>query len=212
MPWTLQYAVMSQADFPPKTRAVKTSQQTGFDLTGHFLLAMPAMADPTFSQSVIYMVEHNNKGAMGIVVNQLMKLSVGQLFERINLNFDQDPRGLAPVLTGGPVHHDRGFVLHRPHGNWSSSLKVTNQVALTSSKDILEALARGEGPPEFLLALGYSGWGAGQLENEISGNAWLTVAGDEAILFEHASAQRQALAFGLLGIDPRLLSSEVGHA
>jgi putative transcriptional regulator len=203
---------MSQADFPTKARAVKTSQDASFDLTGHFLLAMPAMADPTFNNSVIYLAEHNAKGALGIVVNQPLQLSVGQLFKRVDLNLDHDDRGSASVLAGGPVHNDRGFVLHRPHGAWSSSLVVTDAVALTSSKDILEAVANGAGPAEFLLALGYSGWGAGQLEDEISRNAWLTVPANEAILFEHASNARQGLAFGLLGIDRALISSQVGHA
>jgi putative transcriptional regulator len=197
---------------PRKTRSAKTSQEPSFDLTGHFLLAMPAMADPNFSNSVIYLVEHNAKGAMGIVVNQPMQLSVAQLFKRIDLPLEHDERGDKQVLLGGPVHTDRGFVLHRPHGSWSSSLSVTGEVALTSSIDVLEAVSNGEGPPEFLLALGYSGWGAGQLEDEISRNAWLNVPGSEAILFEHDSAARQGLAFGLLGVDPRLLSSQAGHA
>jgi putative transcriptional regulator len=181
---------MSQPDFPSKTRAVKTSQDSSFDLTGHFLLAMPAMADPTFNNSVIYLVEHNAKGAMGIVVNQPMRLSVADLFKRLDLTLEHDPRGSAAVLIGGPVHNDRGFVLHRPHGAWSSTLQVNDEVGLTSSKDILEAVANGAGPPEFLLALGYSGWGAGQ----------------------HGSQVRQSLAVGLLGVDPVLLSSQVGHA
>jgi putative transcriptional regulator len=203
---------MSQADLPSKARTAKSSQSQGFDLTGHFLLAMPAMADPNFTNSVIYIVEHNQKGAMGIVVNQPMALSIAELFKRIDLSLSHDDRGRSAVLQGGPVHSDRGFVLHRPRGNWSSSLFVTDDIALTSSKDVLEAVAKGEGPPEFLLALGYSGWGAGQLEDEIGQNAWLTVPANEAILFEHDSSERQALAFGLLGVDPRLLSPDAGHA
>ncbi len=191
----------------------KVSQpDMSLDLTDHFLIAMPAMTDPNFAGTLIYVVEHGKKGAMGVVVNRPIELTMADLFERIDLKLIQHPIAQQSVLLGGPVQNDRGFVLHRPTGDWSSSIRVNDHVALTSSKDVLESLAKGEGPTDVVVALGYAGWGAGQLEDEIAQNAWLTVPGDAKILFESPPAQRQHLAFDLLGIDPLLMSSNAGHA
>ncbi|MEZ5653633.1 MAG: YqgE/AlgH family protein [Burkholderiaceae bacterium] len=182
------------------------------NLANHFLMAMPNMADPNFDGSVVLLAEHSDKGAMGLVINRAMSLDLSGLFERIGLDLGVSPIGAQPVLFGGPVQTDRGFVLHRPVGAWSSSIVIGDGVALTSSRDILEAVSAGEGPERFLVTLGYSGWGPGQLEEELSRNAWLTVPANDGIVFETPIEQRFQRAFALLGIDPVLLSGHAGHA
>ncbi|MEZ5659080.1 MAG: YqgE/AlgH family protein [Burkholderiaceae bacterium] len=181
-------------------------------LVNHFLMAMPSMADPNFDGSVVLLAEHSDKGAMGLVVNRAMSLDLADLFERIDLDLGVSPIGSQPVLFGGPVQTDRGFVLHQPLGAWSSSIGIGDDLALTSSRDILEAVAVGQGPDRFLVTLGYSGWGPGQLEDELSRNAWLTVPADAGIIFDTALEQRFQRAYGLLGVDPVLLSGHAGHA
>ncbi len=182
------------------------------NLKNHFLVAMPGLADPNFGGSVIYIADHSDKGALGLLINRPTELDLAALLQRIDLSLQDAALGEAPVFFGGPVQTDRGFVLHRPVGSWSSSLQVTEDVALTSSKDVLEAVAAGHGPRELLVTLGYSGWGPGQLEEEIARNAWLTAPADAVLLFEVPVSERLSRAFGLLGIDPAFLSSEVGHA
>lgn len=183
------------------------------NLKNHFLVAMPGMADPNFHGSVIYIADHTEKGALGLLINRPMTdLDLSALFERIELSLDGVALATDPVFYGGPVQTDRGFVLHRPAGNWSSSLQVAQDVALTSSKDVLEAVAAGTGPEQLMVMLGYSGWGPGQLEDEIARNAWLTAPADAGLLFDVPVSERLARAFGLLGIDPAFLSSEAGHA
>ena len=181
-------------------------------LTNHFLIAMPHMSDPNFSRSVVYVCEHSGSGALGLVINKSSDVSVSTLFEKIDLSLEIAPWSQQAVLLGGPVQNDHGFVLHTPQDNWSSSLKVNERVALTTSKDILEAVANGCGPDKWLLALGYAGWSAGQLDEEIALNGWLTVPADEQIMFETPLEQRFDAAFSLLGIDPWSLSSEAGRA
>ena len=182
------------------------------NLTNHFLVAMPGMADPNFGGSVVYIADHSERGALGLLINRPMDLDLNGLLERIDL-VPQDPAGgNGPVFYGGPVQTERGFVLHRPLGSWSSTMKVTEDVGLTSSKDVLEAVAAGQGPERLLVTLGYSGWGPGQLEEEIARNAWLTTPADAELLFEVPVAERLSRAFGLLGIDPAFLSSDAGHA
>ena len=173
---------------------------------------MPGMADPNFFRTLTYICEHNADGALGLVVNRPIDMTVSSLFERLNLSLGADDVGSAPVYFGGPVQTDRGFVLHQPVGDWNSTLAVRDQVALTTSKDILEAVGDGKGPSRMLLTLGYSGWGAGQLENEIKQNAWLTVEATDAILFDIPAEERLGAAMGLLGIDFASLSDEAGHA
>ncbi len=190
----------------------KESISDSFDLTDHFLLAMPAMVDPNFSGTVVYVVEHNAKGAMGIVINRPMEMNLSGLFKKIDLALQEQVLAKAAVLLGGPVQNDRGFVLHSPVGEWSSSIKINATVALTSSRDVLEAVAAGTGPAQVAVALGYAGWGAGQIESEIAQNAWLSVKADPAVLFDDAIDARLQNAFKRLGIDPVLLSTTVGHA
>lgn len=182
------------------------------DLANHFLVAMPGMGDPNFEGSVIFVAEHNDKGALGLVINRPMDLDLGTLFERIDLRLEHKARKLAPVFYGGPVQTDRGFVLHRPLGQWGATVAVGEDVGLTSSKDVLEAFAAGEGPDRLMVTLGYAGWGPGQLEEEIARNAWLTTPADVGVLFDVPAEQRLNRAFGLLGIDPAFLSQDAGHA
>lgn len=186
------------------------------DLTNHFLIAMPAMLDPIFAGSVIYVCEHNAKGAMGMVINKPTDMTVSGLFDRIDLKLenipDSHPMRECPVMFGGPVQDDRGFVLHAPPGKFSSTLRVNEDIAFTTSRDILEAVAAGEAPERLMVSIGYSGWSAGQLEQEILANGWLTVAADKHILFDLPLEQRFAAALALLGVDPLMLASVAGHA
>jgi len=180
--------------------------------THQFLLAMPGMTDPNFSGAVVYVAEHSPNGALGVVINRTMEIDLRTLFERIDLELAPGAVGDAPVFFGGPVQTDRGFVLHHPFGQWNATVRVAEEIGLTSSKDILEAVARGEGPTRLLVALGYAGWGPGQLENEISRNAWLTLPAQPDLIFETPAEQRLSRAFKLLGIDPVFLSTAAGHA
>ena len=152
-------------------------------LTHHFLIAMPSMADPHFAHTLIYVCEHNEKGALGIVINKPIDMTLSALFEQINVPLGDSELREAPVHYGGPVQIDRGFVLHRPLGSWQSTLAISDDLGLTTSKDILEAVGNGEGPDDVLVSLGYAGWSADQLEQEIGQNAWLTVAADPDVLF-----------------------------
>lgn len=188
------------------------SSDVATNLTNHFLLAMPNMADPNFGGAVVFIAEHSAKGALGLVINRPMELDLQSLFERIDLKLEIAPLAASPVYFGGPVQTDRGFVLHEPLGTWNSTVSVGASLGLTSSKDVLEAVALGTGPQRMLVTLGYAGWGPGQLEDEIARNAWLTVEADPDVIFETPVAQRLARAYGLLGIDPAFLSSAAGHA
>jgi putative transcriptional regulator len=185
---------------------------SSINLTHHFLIAMPNMADPHFSRTLTYICEHNDQGALGLVVNRPIDMTVQALFERLSLRVpDAELRG-APVFFGGPVQTDRGFVLHAPAGHWQSTLRVGERIGLTTSKDILEAVGRGEGPEQILVTLGYSGWSPGQLEHEILQNAWLTVEANNAILFDTPVEERLPAAMELLGVDFARLQDVAGHA
>lgn len=181
-------------------------------LANHFLIAMPNMVDPLFARSLVYLCEHGEHGAMGVIVNKPSGVTMAQLFTQIELPLADSTLGSAPVLFGGPVQTERGFVLHRPAGSWQSSLLPTDALALTTSKDVLSAVSVGQGPEQLLVSLGYAGWDAGQLEQEIADNAWLTVEADPDILFDVAPEARYGAAIALLGFDPALLSGDVGHA
>lgn len=185
---------------------------TSVNLTHHFLIAMPGMVDPNFSRSLTYICEHNENGALGLVVNRPTDMTLSRLFKSLALPLTSRRLAKAPVLNGGPVQTDRGFVLHHPVGEWKSTLPVSSGVALTTSMDILEAVAAGAGPAKLLLTMGYSGWSAGQLEQEILQNAWLTVQAEERILFELPAEERMAAAMSLLGVDYARLSETAGHA
>ena len=182
------------------------------DLTDHFLIAMPSLQDPNFSKTVTYICAHNEEGAMGIVINRPLDLSLGEVLNQMDLEpGDEDISGQT-VYHGGPVHTDRGFILHRPGNAWSSTLPVTSNVAVSTSRDILGAISNGTGPQDVLVALGYAGWGSGQLENEMSNNAWLSGPADLNIVFSTAPGDRWRTAALLLGVDVESISHDVGHA
>jgi putative transcriptional regulator len=182
------------------------------NLTHHFLIAMPAMADPHFAHTLTFLCEHNKDGALGIVVNKPIDMTLSALFEQIDVPLSGDALRAAPVHFGGPVQVDRGFVLHRPLGNWQSTLAISDEVGLTTSKDVLEAVGRGDGPRDVFVTLGYAGWSAGQLEQELAQNAWLTVEADAELVFTLPAEQRLPAAMRRLGIDFSRLSEDVGHA
>ena len=182
------------------------------NLTNHFLIAMPAMDDPYFSRTLIYIAEHNDQGALGLIVNRPIDMDLATLFEKIDVPLESPDVGKLPVYFGGPVQTDRGFVLHRPVGNWQSTLAVTPEVGLTSSRDVLQAVGKEGQPSEVMVTLGYSGWGAGQLENELAQNAWLTVPANTHILFDLPFEERLPSAMETLGIDFANLSEKAGHA
>jgi putative transcriptional regulator len=185
---------------------------TRVSLTHHFLIAMPSLADPHFAHTLIYICEHNENGALGIVINKPIDMTLSALFEQINVPLGDSELREARVHYGGPVQIDRGFVLHRPLGSWQSTLAINDDLGLTTSKDILEAVGSGEGPNDVLVSLGYAGWSADQLEHELTQNAWLTVAADPDVLFAQPPETRLTAAMNLLGIDFSRLSGAVGHA
>lgn len=185
-------------------------------LANHFLIAMPGMRDPNFARTLTYICEHNRDGALGLIVNRPLELSLATLFERVNLPLPPGERhdffATRPVYFGGPVQTDRGFVLHRPPGQWQSSLKVTDEIALTSSRDVLQALFDTGEPHDVIVTLGYAGWAAGQLEWELAQNAWLTVAADPEIIFSLPPEERLNAAMHALGVDYANLCEVAGHA
>ncbi len=181
-------------------------------LRDHFLIAMPALSDPNFDHSVTYICEHNEEGAMGILISRQMDLTMAEVLEQMGIEASSNFDTSLKIHLGGPVQPEHGFVIHSPVGAWESSLQVGEEIALTTSRDILSAIAHGEGPPHYLIALGYAGWGPGQLEQELADNAWLSCRADERILFELPIEQRWGAAAALLGIDLNLLSSEIGHS
>lgn len=185
------------------------------NFANHFLIAMPSIQDPIFGGTVVYVCEHNEKGVLGVVINKPTDMTMDVLFDRIDLKVADGLHAHVvnePIMFGGPVQDDRGFVLHSPGGRYSSSLAVTDEVAFTTSIDVLEAVASGDGPQRLLVSIGYAGWSPGQLEEEISRNGWLTVGADAHVLFDLPIEQRYTAAIKLLGIDPLMLAPEAGHA
>ncbi len=183
-------------------------------LANHFLIAMPSLADPNFTRTVTYICEHGEEGAMGLVVNRPLELSFTELLSHVEIEPPARARagGEQPIYQGGPVQNERGFVLHRPPGDWEASLAISAEIGLTMSRDIIEAIAEGSGPRDYLIALGYAGWGAGQLEEELAGNAWLNGPADPAVLFDTPVERRWEAAAAHLGVDLALLSTDIGHA
>lgn len=182
------------------------------NLTDHFLIAMPAMGDRFFARSLVYIAEHNERGALGLIVNRPTDMNLATLLEKIDTPVKAAGLSEQPVYFGGPVQTDRGFVLHRPIGRWQSTLSVNERIGLTSSRDILQAVGEAGEPGDLIVTLGYSGWSAGQLEQELADNAWLTTPADERILFEMPFDDRLDSAMKSLGIDFAQLAGEAGHA
>ncbi|WP_136247167.1 YqgE/AlgH family protein [Halomonas borealis] len=182
-------------------------------LKNHFLMAMPHLEDPNFAGTLSYLCDHDDKGTMGVVVNRPMdELTLEALFEQLELECSASANLSAPVYYGGPVHKERGFILHEGDSQqWDSSLQVTDDIALTTSMDVLEALAAGRGPEKFLVCLGCVGWESGQLEQELMDNTWLTVEGRPDVLFEVPPEQRLGASANLLGVDLNLMTREAGH-
>ncbi|TCV86355.1 YqgE/AlgH family protein [Sulfurirhabdus autotrophica] len=182
------------------------------NLTDHFLIAMPNMADSYFAKTLTYICEHNEEGALGVVINQPIDMTLQALFEQIEIELQPEELKEFKVNYGGPVQMDRGFVLHQPVGEWQSTLAMNNNLGLTTSKDILHAVGRGEGPEKILVTLGYAGWGPGQLEQELAQNAWLTVKASSHVIFDLPHEERLQAAMDILGINPAFLSEDAGHA
>lgn len=192
------------------------------NLTNHFLIAMPALEDGLFTKSVVYVCEHSAQGALGLVINKPADISLGELFGKVELPLGRSDLQNAPVLQGGPLQRERGFVLHPSQtavdGDtveqvYASGMLIPDAgLEMTTSRDVLEALSHGAGPRKLLLTLGYSSWGEGQLESELGANAWLTVPADQAILFDSPIERRWSDALALLGLQPWMISSEAGHA
>ena len=178
----------------------------------HFLIAMPSLDDPHFFRGVTLVCQHDEDGAMGLVLNHRSDFTMGEVLRQMDIAFSSSALDRHPVLVGGPVQPDRGFVLHEDARDFGPSLRFGQGMAISTSRDILEAMARGEGPAEFVMTLGYAGWGAGQLEAEIANNAWLTVPADRAIVFDTPIEQRWQAAARVLGIDIAGVSDTVGHA
>ena len=182
------------------------------NLAGHLLIAMPAMADPNFAQTVTYICEHSDQGALGLVINRPLDIDLGEVFAQLELkNCDKAMSG-QPVLHGGPVNMERGFVIHETEESWENSMSINDSIQVTTSRDILIAMANGHGPRRATVALGYAGWGAGQLEHEILENSWLNTPANAQIIFDTPFADRWQQSAQLLGIDLSMISPEAGHA
>ena len=192
-------------------------ESDSINLTHHFLIAMPGLQDEAFAKSVIYMCEHSERGALGLVINKPSDINLKKLFEKVELPLHREDLTQSPVFQGGPVQTERGFVLHESimPGNesiYASTMTIPGGLEMTTSKDVLEALSTGYGPRKVFISLGYSSWGQGQLESEISDNSWLTVAADPAVIFDTPVDQRYAKALMLLGLEAWMLSPEAGHS
>jgi len=189
------------------------------NFTNQFLIAMPSLREGTFAGTVVYLCEHTEKGALGLVINKPIDITLKHLFEKVELSLDRDDLAEKPVYFGGPVQTERGFVLHESlggegdeGGHYNSSLRIPGGLEMTTSKDVLEALSSGAGPKKVLVTLGYSGWGAGQLEDEMSRNGWINVGAEPGIIFDTPVEERYDKALSLLGINANMLSGEAGHA
>ena len=219
---TAKKAPVGQAAMPTQTSQASADGSSiaysADHLANQFLIAMPGMVDPNFAGSVIYLFEHTERGAMGLVINRPTELDMGALFEKIEVKLEVEPLADQPVYFGGPVQIERGFVLHEPTAEvtYNSSLAVPGGLTMTTSKDVLESVAAGSGPSKFLMTLGYAGWSAGQLEKEIILNGWINVPLSQKqmieIIFNTPSSQRYERTMSLLGFDPSHLSGEAGHA
>jgi putative transcriptional regulator len=182
-------------------------------LANHFLIALPALADPNFSRGVTLLCQHNDEGAMGILINRVSDFTLGDILGQMDISCDDPTVVATPVLSGGPIQRERGFVLHSPdREEWDSSFRVSSDLCLTTSRDILVAMAAGEGPKHAVVALGYAGWGAGQLESELQEDSWLTVRADLGVLFDTGIDQRWMAAAQLIGLDLSQLAPYSGHA
>lgn len=186
-------------------------------LTNHFIIAMPSLLDANFDRTVTYICEHDENGTFGIIINRETDITLEEVISQMEIGTGSSQTRVSnplhhTIYLGGPVQQNRGFILHNPPGNWGSTLKINEHIALTTSRDILEAIANNQGPEQSIIALGYAGWGPGQLEQEMVANAWLNCPAEEQIIFNTPSDQRWQAAANLLGVDLQLLSNDPGHA
>jgi putative transcriptional regulator len=181
-------------------------------LVNQFLVAMPSLNDPHFHQSVVFICEHNAQSALGIIINRPTNIVLNDIFKQLSITAVDHQMGQRPVFLGGPVQMERGFVIHEPPGHWESTLILSDQLGVTSSRDVLACMARGQGPEKIFVALGYAGWSAGQLETELANNSWLSMPADRSIIFETPIEQRWQAAAQLIGVDLSLLTGDAGHA
>jgi putative transcriptional regulator len=196
---------------PAKRSNVILVSESGY-LTNQLLIAMPAMGDPNFAQTVALICDHSSEGALGLILNKPLPMRMSEIFEQLEIEIAAGPLRQRQVLRGGPMQTDRGFVVHRAGGQWDSTLKVSESLHVTTSRDILAAMARGEGPDDAVVALGYAGWGGGQLEDEIRGNAWLSAPVDLGLIFELPFESRWQAAGRLLGVELTRISPISGNA
>ena len=198
-----------------------TGDSAPINLTNHFLIAMPGLEDSLFGKSVVYVCEHSARGALGLVINKPTDMNLPALFEKVELGLKRHDLSDNPVFQGGPVQTERGFVLHEPiyvgaenqnETLYASTMMITGGLEMTTSKDVLEALAGGGGPKKVLITLGYAAWGEGQLESELGENSWLTVDANREVIFDTPVAERYERALGLLGLQSWMISNQVGHA
>lgn len=194
-----------------------SADSASINLTNHFLIAMPSLSDELFGRSVVFMCEHSERGALGLVINKPSDILLPRLFEKVDLPMGRDDLAALPVFQGGPVQTERGFVLHEAVSGegesvYASTLSIPGGLEMTTSKDVLEAMASGAGPRRVFVSLGYASWGQGQLESEITENSWLTVEADPNLIFDTPVAERYERAMGLLGLQPWMLSPDAGHA
>jgi putative transcriptional regulator len=194
-----------------------SADSASINLTNHFLIAMPGLSDELFGRSVVFMCEHSERGALGLVINKPSDILLPRLFEKVDLPMGRDDLATLPVFQGGPVQTERGFVLHEAVSGegesvYASTLSIPGGLEMTTSKDVLEAMASGAGPRRVFVSLGYASWGQGQLESEITENSWLTVEADPSLIFDAPVAERYERAMGLLGLQPWMLSPDAGHA
>jgi putative transcriptional regulator len=180
-------------------------------LNNQFIIAMPNLADPNFFHTVTYMCQHNHEGALGIVINRPTGMKLGEIFKQMDIRVTSDAAADAPIYAGGPVQQDRGFVVHTSCGKWDATMPVSDMISLTTSREEIEAIAVGKGPERFLVALGYAGWGEGQLEKEIRDNAWLNSPFGTKVLFDLPITMRWAAAAGQIGVDINQLTMPAGH-
>ncbi|WP_066266786.1 YqgE/AlgH family protein [Hydrogenophaga palleronii] len=195
-----------------------SADSASINLTNHFLIAMPGLSDELFGRSVVFMCEHSERGALGLVINKPSDILLPRLFEKVDLPMGRDDLNELPVFQGGPVQTERGFVLHdaivgeEGESVYASTLSIPGGLEMTTSKDVLEAMAAGAGPRRVFVSLGYASWGEGQLESEITENSWLTVEADPSVIFDAPVAERYERAMALLGLQPWMLSPDAGHA
>ena len=190
---------------------VTAMNDTTLDLTNHFLIAMPQLSGSYFGNTVVYMWQHGSDGALGIVVNLPLELKLAEIFSQLDIEVKRPESGEAIVLSGGPVETDKGFILHDAHGAWQSTYHITGDISITTSRDILDDISRGEGPENYLIALGCAGWSPGQLEQEIADNAWITCPATKEIIFSKDFSKKPEMAAATLGFSMAQLTTDVGQ-